>query len=367
MANTFPNGWAYRAAITIPSSQVGSGGAVNFPWLLTAAALPNAIQNSSNSSVVAKSTGADVRFSTDLAGVNPIPCEIVQFATSAGGTGNSIQIWVRVPSISSASNTTIYIWWHNPLASMPLATDATYGSQAVWSNGFSAVYHLEAGNFTDSTATGANGTNAGSSDATGPFGGAKSFNGTTNGILLTNLHTSTTAMTLSAWAKPSSTTQAAYAKIICKTTLTNAAPYCEMNLNGAQSTGTSNVVNAEAAITSTDRSVSGTTVLSTSVFQYLAGTYNGTTLTAYYNGASEGTPGAYSGTITQTTDPINIGRAYFNNTPAQWFAGIIDEVRIASAVRNAAWLLTEYNNGNAPGSTTSAGVKFVGNLITSVY
>ena len=90
-------------------------------------------------------SGGDLRFSSDEAGTNQLPCEVVEFDK----VGESAQVWVRIPSLSNS--TTIYIWGDNAGQSQPSATD-TYGRNAVWSD-YDYVTHLNetSGNAVDST------------------------------------------------------------------------------------------------------------------------------------------------------------------------------------------------------------------------
>ncbi len=77
------------------------------------------------------STGADLRFyDPDM---TPLPYEVERWAP-----GGSSYIWVRVPQIDSGS-VTDYIWlyYDNPQASFGESP------QAVWDDGFAAVWHLD--------------------------------------------------------------------------------------------------------------------------------------------------------------------------------------------------------------------------------
>ena len=167
MANTFPNGWRMRATIGIKSARVGGATLTNFPtffkWDGTQANsnLPSAMFSGN---ITAQSAGADVRFTTDSVGLSLMPVEVVSFSTTSPGKA---EIWAKIPSISSASDTSIYAWWGNPLTSA-LAVSDTNGRNNVWSD-YSAVYHLETV-FTNATgATQWDMTNVGTSDVTGAY------------------------------------------------------------------------------------------------------------------------------------------------------------------------------------------------------
>ena len=126
-----------------------------------------------------RSDGGDVRFTADAMGTIPCPSELegtITFAASPP-TGAKACWWARVPTINTA-DATVWVWYHNPAATMPAANDATWGAQAVWSNSYAAVYHLkEATNATvyDSTANANNSTAQTFTQAAGAIGGAADF------------------------------------------------------------------------------------------------------------------------------------------------------------------------------------------------
>lgn len=105
-----------------------------------------------------KSDGGDIRLST-LDGT-PIPREI-EWCWS---TTNNVVLHYQVDTVDSTSQS-FYVYWGNSALSEP-AADSTYGSQAVWSNGYEAVYHMNidpsTSDLIDSTANGYNGTMNGS-------------------------------------------------------------------------------------------------------------------------------------------------------------------------------------------------------------
>jgi len=73
-------------------------------------------------------------------------------------------LWVKVPSLAPGKNNDLYLTAGPDLADNPLSGDTgTAAANAVWSNGFRAVYHLaESGNtFIDSTGRGHTGTKVG--------------------------------------------------------------------------------------------------------------------------------------------------------------------------------------------------------------
>jgi hypothetical protein len=90
-----------------------------------------------------------------------------------------------------------------------------------------------------------------------------------------------------------------------------------------------------------------TTVLTTGTWSHLAWIWDGTQTTLYVNGSSVLGPVTHTGVNTSGTDG-RIGNGTF--TFAYFMTGQIDEVRVATAARPAAWIAAEYAN-QRPGST----------------
>jgi|GEM_PF-1357343 len=134
------SGWARKQPITISASQVeGSSDLTNFPVLITLDQLNTEIVD--DGSYSALNGGGDIRFSSDTSGNVQLPIDIVEFVTSTTPSNRKCQIWVKLPTLSNTSDTTIYIWYNKAGESQP-ASDSTYGSQAVWSD-YRAIWHLE--------------------------------------------------------------------------------------------------------------------------------------------------------------------------------------------------------------------------------
>jgi Concanavalin A-like lectin/glucanases superfamily len=347
----FPNGWRMRAAIGIHHARVGAD-VTNFPMLFKwdgTVADSNLPSNMFSGNIIAQSTGADVRLTTDSVGMSLFPLEVVQFSTS--GIGNA-QIWGKVPVISSVSDTTIYAWWGNPTATALTNTD-TNGRNAVWSD-YSSVFHLESGSFTNSAGNAnGDGTNVGTTDTTaGEFGGAKHFDGTAAAITTSAYNIN--AGTWQAYAWTDTTAQVQYAKVVLKDFTTNSAPYTSWDIcgDGSASLGPQSW-KAEIAINGVQFGAVSSVFPVANQWYSLVARHDHTNLTIWTDGTNRHSTAA-SGNIEATTEPIQIGRAYYNNTAVgQWFHGKIDEVRVSGQIRSNGWILTEYNLFSSPASFSS--------------
>ena len=119
-----------------------------------------------------------------------------------GTTGNLIA-WVKIPSLSSSSDTVFYLLYGDN----SINTDQS-DPPNTWDSNFKGVWHMSdsAANTTirESTATGANGTNNANTStktATGQIGKALSYNGSTDGSFAAINLSATNIATLSFWMK----------------------------------------------------------------------------------------------------------------------------------------------------------------------
>ena len=136
----FPLGWKHYAPIVIQGAQVSGGAHTNFPVYLDEDCVPGDMLDS-DAGTGCNADGSDIRFTTDAAGATQLPVHVVEITQNANPALATLNLWVKVPSITNGVDTTIYIWWGRPSATMP-AVDSTYGQYAVWS-GFSHRYMLD--------------------------------------------------------------------------------------------------------------------------------------------------------------------------------------------------------------------------------
>ncbi|MBD3207409.1 DUF2341 domain-containing protein [Candidatus Bathyarchaeota archaeon] len=134
------NGWQYKRTLTIDSDLVDSS-LSGFPVLVR-------LSSSNFDYSLANTTGMDIRFNQSG---TELPYEIEKW--DPGGVS---LIWVRVSSISSETDTTLDMYYGNPIAL------DEQNSVALWS-GFNIVHHLEetTGTAYDSTGSANHGTYTG--------------------------------------------------------------------------------------------------------------------------------------------------------------------------------------------------------------
>ncbi|MFQ5921694.1 MAG: LamG-like jellyroll fold domain-containing protein [Anaerolineales bacterium] len=129
-SNWYDTNWLYRKQITVQSAQVDSTES-NIPVYVDLADLGADFFSN------VKSDGGDIRV-TNSDGATEMAREVVAINTGAQ-TG---ELHFRADNLSSSANTSFYIYYGNGGAS-DYAVTAPFGRNAVWSNNYAAVYHLE--------------------------------------------------------------------------------------------------------------------------------------------------------------------------------------------------------------------------------
>ena len=360
-ATTWMDGlWTKRITLTVQSGQVDAD-LTDFPVYVDLSELPSSFFSS------VKSDGGDIRI-TKSDGVTEVPIDIVAIDTS-GETG---ELHFKADgTLSSSSNTAFYLYYANSSASLR-SSDATYGSENVWTD-YAGVWHLnEDGNTTangynDATSNNNDGTGVSmtsSSDVTGKLGTAQDFDGASDYINVgddTSLEPSST-ITVSAWAK-----------------ITGDGSHSDGNwvvtkgrqFGGVYSTYGIGYRPSDDKIGSFVRSSGIPTEFSTATYTpvtdwlFIGMTYDGSNTIQYIDGAQE-TSAARTGNLSYglSDDDMHIGDWALSSYTRR-FEGEIDEVRIATVARSADWMSTEYNNQNSPSTFMSVGTEETGSDSTN--
>ncbi|MDO8634974.1 MAG: DUF2341 domain-containing protein, partial [Dehalococcoidia bacterium] len=119
----YDQAWVYRKSITIDHTKV-SADMTDFPVLIN-------LSSDSDLASDALDNGYDILFTSSDA-TTKLNHEIEQFD---GATGKLVA-WVKVPSLSSSSDTIIYIYYGNP------SSGNQQNPTGVWDSNYKAVWHL---------------------------------------------------------------------------------------------------------------------------------------------------------------------------------------------------------------------------------
>ena len=196
-----------------------------------------------------------------------------------------------------------------------------------------AAYGFDEGSgttVTDASGNGNNGTVAnGTWSTAGKFGDALSFNGTSTVVTVPNSASLqlSSGMTLEAWVDPT-TVSSAWRDVIYKA---NDNFYMEATSTNASLSDAGLIAGGSYA------DAFGTSKLTANTWAFLTETYDGSTLRFYVNGTQVAST-AHTGAISTSTNPLQIGG---DSIYGQFFAGLIDNVRIYNAALTAAQIQTD--------------------------
>ena len=298
----------------------------NFPFLVNTTIA--ALKDTSNSGHVAKSNGGDILFTTSD-GVTKLNHEIEKYSPATG----ELIAWVQVPTISTSTDTGIYMYYGNASAADQWNVNAT------WDSNYKGVWHLnDPTNPTDSTGVN-NGTNNGATVANGIIDGGVNYNGTGQKITIgTNTSLSLNgSSSISVWFKKLGNYGG---NDIYHTLITRLAD----DLSGYLMTiyGTNNTF----GFWNNGWNFSSYNLADSNWHQYYI-VSNGTVSTFYVDGVFKGTT---SHSLSNSSE--SFGAYGFPAIGALgsygWANGNEDEVRVSNSARSADWIKTEYNNQSSP-------------------
>jgi hypothetical protein len=327
-------GWGFRREITIDHTLV-PGTQSNFPVLVS-------LTSDAGLGAHAQVSGNDILF-TSSDGTTKIPHEIESYAAG------TLLAWVNVSTVSSAGDTTFFMYYGNARA------PAQQSPARTWDSNYIVVQHMDgasSGALDDSTGyhndvTSQVGTP--SYQQAGEVGSAVGFAGS-DAVEIQDAASLdlTSQYTVCTWIRPASITD--WNRIVAKSHTANSAPWTMYGLLFDDN----NHIRDEVASGGAQNADNGATVIPLSTWSHACGTYDHASLRLYLNGNPEGTPLALSSNIDTNNMPLSIGRSGFGS---DYFTGRIDEVRVSNIARSASWIQTEYRSESNPAAFASVGAE----------
>lgn len=337
-ADWYDLAWKYRQAITIESDCVNED-LTNFPVLITEANVQTGVF------ARAQSDGKDILF-TKADKTTKLGHEIDEY----DATGQQMDIWVKIPVLSDATDTVIYMYYGNPTASSQ--QDATN----VWSEGYRAVWHLKE----DAAGTGTNDlyqdstayTNHGDDYVTatgklGQIGRGQQFTGpgSSDAIYVGDVASlnfgAATDFTISFWVKTTNT----QAGIVNKGMDAGGVPGYNLNIGASKLGGGVRDTN------SVEENFWSDTLLDDNQWHHNVVTFDRDGYVRVYTDAQRATWGPKNistvGNI-DTTDAFEIGYYWVR------LKGYLDELSVSAVLPSTNWIAACYTNQASPTTFSSS-------------
>src|ERR1035437_3602164 len=333
--------FSYYRTLTIDHTKCGNANSSSFPVLVSISDIT--FKDAAHSGNVANNTtGYDIIFTSDSAGTTKIPWEVEFY----DGVNGILIAWVNIATVSNTSDTVFYIFYGDGGITTAQNT-GSYAPTAVWDSHYKGVWHLPNGTTltaNDSTSNARNFTLVGSPTAVaGEIDGGANFDGITQYATNTDdFALSGDEVTISMWLKDTSAG-------FCGSPIVKGIT----NNSGLHDWGIlfNNIYKNIYLVRNGSNNSSSSGTVSSSVLTYVVGVMSSTASRVYFNGSGETAQGGIgTGNTTNTS-----GRTLQLMNSSVLSGGVLDEVRVSDIIRSADWILTEYNNQNAPGNIGSAG------------
>jgi hypothetical protein len=343
--------WSYRKAITVDHTKIPNTDQTNFPMLVSFT--DPSLRTTTNSGNVQNTSGYDIIF-TAVDGSTKLDHEIEKYD---GATG-TIAMWVRIPTLSHLTDTVIYMYFGNTSI-----TTTQENKTGVWgengANNFKGVWHMkETGTnptVNDSTSNANNSTAQTWTPGAGQVSGGGGFNGSGQYVGIPKI--TPNYVTAEAWIYLNGNPASGVTPAVIQSYGAEFNDWGGFRLgqNAAASTFVFGVDTGPSTATGT----LPTAPISLGAWHHLVGSYNGSVVSIYVDGALSQTANV-SGTIRTPSiayNYIGYGRTWSGDTGAMAINGSLDEARISSVARSADWIKTEYNNQSDPSTFYSLGIK----------
>lgn len=358
-AHSQPFGYSYVKEISIQESQIPDGASLtDFPFLVKLT--DNDLRTVGNGGHVRNSNGYDIIFYLNGC-VTKLDHQLEDYDSVTG----SLSAWVRIPVLSTTSNTSVYMYYGNGTVNSSTSTSS------VWASSYNGVWHLTenpggtAPQILDGTSNARHGTSYGSMGAgnsvTGKIGKALSFDETNDHIRIPDFLYGQ-ELTVSFWFNLSEVNGNSYQYLFSHGTW---ATQNSLNVYMGEDNITipaeipnrrmlkSNFRDSNDA-NNFDTLDAGNTLVDGNWHYYTIRIQDFGGATIYIDGNAIITYSVWgANSFNPTTDIFLGGREDLH--AQRYYGGYLDEVRISSVWKTSNWIRTEYNNQNNPAAFASAG------------
>ena len=329
-------GPAYKFSLTVDATEVGAD-ITDYELLVTEANFPAGFWTN------VESDGRSIEI-WDSAETTQLDHDLIYIDT----TGSEIVMRVGIPSLSSSTDTVVYIYYDDTAAS-DASTSDTYKStlELYW-----PCQEAPTGTITDRTSNSLDGTavNMDSGNLTdGKFSNAYSFDGSAEYIhYLTASPVTTATYTIFEWCRTGATGDQ------CGTTLMEQSNALQTGIRQEISTTRPEFMLSDEAIITRLLRFSANTATADTWIQ-LVSKADASNCSFFADLAEQGP--APLGGYTGVPDCITVGARYFDDSVQAYYAGDIQDIRVYSYDISDADIATMYSNENAPGTFYSCGAE----------
>jgi hypothetical protein len=323
---------------TVESSTSTSYSVRSYTWTTN----PNTGQSWTWSEIDALQIGLGMKTSSSFGSSY---CTQVNVEVNYVPPGGEAWVWVKVPSVSSSADTELYLYYDNSHANNTnyVGDVGSTPGRNVWDSNYKGVWHLKedptnmAPQMKDSTSNSNGGTSGGfmtsGSQVAGQIDGSLSFDGSNDEITCGNGASLqiTSALTIEAWAKTSST--GAISGIVNK--------QVDVSYNGYQLRKYSDNKYRFAVGNPASYYAASDSAYTDSNWHYIVGVKSATNY-LFVDGLQQ--VSTFTNSITESGSNFDIGKSY-SSYSGYWWGGQIDEVRVSNVARSAAWLSASYESG----------------------
>jgi len=331
--------WAKRIKITIDKDQFDS----SLTWFPLMVELGTSVGQSSQdvSSVFDEISDSQYKIQFTDANQNPLHCEVEWW----DGVGEYAVMWVSKTgwSISNSSDTTIYLYYDSSKANNTTYVHADGDGNLIFDDDYEAVYHLNSGldsKYSDDLSTAVTDT------PLAKIGYGYDFEATNSDIADANGYPITAAITVQAWRKDESHVDS---NVVVSKHGSDTTTVVADTLYRLYTSGSNMAFSLRGTFSDIDLSAGA---ISNGTWYMQTGTWSNSTGDAklYSNGTSVASTSGKYGAINTFTSDMTLGAAKEGSggTPdeSNYYDGVMDEVRISSVERSAAWVEADYQTGS---------------------
>lgn len=337
-----PGTSVYYRTITIDHTKCGSADSYNHNVYVNIT--DNTLRTVANGGRVTNSNAYDIYFTSDHLGVTLLNWEVKFYSAT---TGNIIA-YIKLDTVSHSADTVFYMFYGNS----SITTFQGGATGAAWHSSYRLVAHLDgaASPYTDSTTNGNNSVSGTyPTQTTGKLYKGQSFNGSSQYIDwgYNSSLKPTAAITVSCWVyfNSLSTNQ----RFITDWHNSSSTDRWLFYTPTATQIGFGICNAGEVTFVETDYTVSAAT------WYHVVGTYDGSNAYLYVNGASIGSAPLTGAMNAGALASVRTGK---QAEGANYFNGILDELRINDTALSVDTILTNYNNQSSPGTFYTVGSEF---------